>query len=143
LHPRGNPRRDHHVRRFAWLLGFGGGLALIASRQRRGKDGFCTRADTGDANLAAGPIILRRPEESLHEVVDVLLGVFIIADLPESSFYLLGVMLAVSLLVDGLARMVLRAVAHRGLGRIAPHPSAGGPGRASPCLLKEPAQASR
>jgi hypothetical protein len=53
-------------------------------------------------------------------VVDVLLGVLIIADLPESSFYLLGVMLAVSLLVDGLARMVLRAVAHRGLGRIAP-----------------------
>jgi uncharacterized membrane protein HdeD (DUF308 family) len=54
----------------------------------------------------------------LHGVIDVLLSVLIIANLPEASFYVLGVMLSVSLLVDGLALMVLGTVAHRGLGRI-------------------------
>jgi hypothetical protein len=51
-------------------------------------------------------------------VIDVLLSVLIIANLPAASFYVLGVMLSVSLLVDGLALMVLGTVAHRGLGRI-------------------------
>jgi uncharacterized membrane protein HdeD (DUF308 family) len=55
----------------------------------------------------------------LHGAVDVFLAVLIIANLPEASFYVLGVMLSVSLLVDGLALIVLGSVAHRGLVRIA------------------------
>jgi uncharacterized membrane protein HdeD (DUF308 family) len=56
---------------------------------------------------------------ALHGMVDVLLSVLIIANLPEATFYVLGVMLSVSLLVDGLSLIVLGTVAHRGLGRIA------------------------
>lgn len=55
----------------------------------------------------------------LHGVVDVVLAVLIIANLPEASFYVLGVLLSISLLVDGMALVVLGSVAHRGLGRIA------------------------
>ncbi|MDQ1664037.1 MAG: hypothetical protein QOH75_68 [Actinomycetota bacterium] len=55
----------------------------------------------------------------LHGVFDVVLAVLIIANLPEASFYVLGVMLSVSLLADGVALIVLGTVAHRGLGRIA------------------------
>jgi uncharacterized membrane protein HdeD (DUF308 family) len=55
----------------------------------------------------------------LHGVVDVVLAVLIIANLPEASFYVLGVLLSISLLVDGTALVVLGSVAHRGLGRIA------------------------
>jgi uncharacterized membrane protein HdeD (DUF308 family) len=70
----------------------------------------------------------------LHGVVDVVLAVLIIANLPEASFYVLGVLLSVSLLVDGTALVVLGSVAHRGLGRIAAfagvHASPGSPRRA-------------
>ena len=38
---------------FAWLLIFGGGLALVDAWQRRGKDGFWASAVTGVVNLAA------------------------------------------------------------------------------------------
>jgi uncharacterized membrane protein HdeD (DUF308 family) len=55
----------------------------------------------------------------LHGVVDIVLAVLIISNLPTASFYVLGVMLSVSLLVDGTALVVLGAAAHRGLGRIA------------------------
>jgi uncharacterized membrane protein HdeD (DUF308 family) len=55
----------------------------------------------------------------LHGVVDVVLAVLIIANMPEASFYVLGVLLSISLLVDGTALVVLGSVAHRGLGRIA------------------------
>jgi uncharacterized membrane protein HdeD (DUF308 family) len=54
----------------------------------------------------------------LHGLVDVLLAVLIIATLPTSSFYVLGTLLSVSLLVDGIALMTLGAAAHRGLGRL-------------------------
>jgi uncharacterized membrane protein HdeD (DUF308 family) len=70
----------------------------------------------------------------LHGVVDVLLAVLIIANMPEASFYVLGVLLSVSLLVDGSALVMLGSVAHRGLGRIAAfagvHESTGSPRRA-------------
>ena len=55
----------------------------------------------------------------LHGVVDIFLAVLIITNLPTASFYVLGVMLSVSLLVDGTALVVLGVAAHRGLGRIA------------------------
>jgi uncharacterized membrane protein HdeD (DUF308 family) len=55
----------------------------------------------------------------LHGVVDVVLAALIIANLPEASFYVLGVLLSVSLLVDGTALVVLGSVAHRGPGRVA------------------------
>jgi uncharacterized membrane protein HdeD (DUF308 family) len=54
----------------------------------------------------------------LHGVVDLLLAVLIIMNLPEASFYVLGVLLSVSLLVDGIALIVLGSIANRGLGRI-------------------------
>jgi uncharacterized membrane protein HdeD (DUF308 family) len=54
----------------------------------------------------------------LHGVIDVVLAVLILATLPASSFYVLGTLLSVSLLVDGIALAVLGSVAHRGLGRL-------------------------
>ncbi len=70
----------------------------------------------------------------LHGVVDVVLAVLIIANMPEASFYVLGVLLSVSLLVDGTALVLLGSAAHRGLGRIAAFPgvreSPGSPRRA-------------
>ncbi|HEY0360288.1 MAG TPA: DUF308 domain-containing protein [Mycobacteriales bacterium] len=54
----------------------------------------------------------------LHGLVDVVLAVLILATLPTSSFYVLGTLLSVSLLVDGIALAVLGSVAHRGLGRL-------------------------
>jgi uncharacterized membrane protein HdeD (DUF308 family) len=54
----------------------------------------------------------------LHGLIDILLAVLILATLPTSSFYVLGTLLSVSLLVDGIALIVLGSVAHRGLGRI-------------------------
>ena len=54
-----------------------------------------------------------------HGVVDVVLAVLIIANLPQASFYVLGVLLSISLLVDGTALVVLGSVAHRGLGSVA------------------------
>jgi uncharacterized membrane protein HdeD (DUF308 family) len=54
----------------------------------------------------------------LHGLIDVLLAVLILADFPNSSYYVLGVFLSVSLLVDGAALVTLGSVAHRGLGRI-------------------------
>jgi uncharacterized membrane protein HdeD (DUF308 family) len=55
----------------------------------------------------------------LHGLIDVLLAALIIADFQNSSYYVLGVFLSVSLLVDGVALvMTLGSVAHRGLGRI-------------------------
>jgi uncharacterized membrane protein HdeD (DUF308 family) len=52
----------------------------------------------------------------LHGIVDVVLAVLIIATLPMSSLYVLGTLLSVSLLVDGIALAVLGTAAHRGLG---------------------------
>lgn len=54
----------------------------------------------------------------LHGLVDVVLAVLIIATLPTSSFYVLGTLLSVSLLVDGMALLTLGVAAHRGLGRL-------------------------
>ncbi len=54
----------------------------------------------------------------LQGVVDVVLAVLIIANMPEASFYVLGVLLSISLLVDGTALVVFGSVAHRGLGRM-------------------------
>jgi uncharacterized membrane protein HdeD (DUF308 family) len=55
----------------------------------------------------------------LHGVVDVVLAVLIIANLPEASFYVLGALLSISLLMDGTALVVLGSVTRRGLGRVA------------------------
>jgi uncharacterized membrane protein HdeD (DUF308 family) len=44
--------------------------------------------------------------------------VLIIATLPTSSLYVLGTLLSVSLLVDGIALAVLGAAAQRGLGTL-------------------------
>jgi uncharacterized membrane protein HdeD (DUF308 family) len=55
----------------------------------------------------------------LYGVVDVVLAVLIIANLPEASFYVLGALLSISLLMDGTALVVLGSVTRRGLGRVA------------------------
>jgi uncharacterized membrane protein HdeD (DUF308 family) len=55
---------------------------------------------------------------ALHGIVDVVLAVLIIATLPTSSLYVLGTLLSVSLLVDGIALAVLGAAAQRGLGML-------------------------
>ncbi|HEV7756755.1 MAG TPA: DUF308 domain-containing protein [Mycobacteriales bacterium] len=69
------------------------------------------------AGAVAGPVA-GAGWMALHGIVDILLAVLILATLPVSSFYVLGTLLSVSLLVDGIALAVLGAVAHRGLGRI-------------------------
>jgi uncharacterized membrane protein HdeD (DUF308 family) len=55
---------------------------------------------------------------AMHGLIDVLLAVLIIATLPTSSYYVLGTLLSVSLLVDGLALAILGSMAHRGLGAL-------------------------
>jgi uncharacterized membrane protein HdeD (DUF308 family) len=54
----------------------------------------------------------------LHGVIDLVLAVLIIATLPTSSLYVLGTLLSVSLLVDGVSLVMVGALAHRGLGRL-------------------------
>jgi uncharacterized membrane protein HdeD (DUF308 family) len=54
---------------------------------------------------------------ALHGLVDVVLAILIVVTLPTSSLYVLGTLLSVSLLVDGMALIVVGAAAHRGIGR--------------------------
>jgi uncharacterized membrane protein HdeD (DUF308 family) len=54
----------------------------------------------------------------LQGVIDIFLAVLIIGDWPDSSYYVLGVLLSVSLLVDGMSIALVGSVAHKGLGRI-------------------------
>jgi uncharacterized membrane protein HdeD (DUF308 family) len=67
---------------------------------------------------------------ALHGIIDIVLAVLIIATLPMSSLYVLGTLLSVSLLVDGIALAVLGTAAHRGLGVLGRALSPAPPGRA-------------
>ncbi|MDQ1628460.1 MAG: hypothetical protein QOI54_2204 [Actinomycetota bacterium] len=57
----------------------------------------------------------------LHGLVDVVLAVLIIANLPVASFYVLGTLLSVSLLADGLALIMVGSAARHAIAEPAAH----------------------
>lgn len=157
---------------FAWLLLIGGIVGLFqAIQSRKEASAFWLTVAVAALNIAAGVVLLRRPDVAAAAltlfvafllltaglfrvvggvasmsarmtwtivvgVIDLALGLLVLAEWPSSSRYVIGTFISLALLFDGLSMMSLGIAGRRIVGMVreadadaaaAPVDSAGGP----------------
>lgn len=153
---------------FAWLLLIGGVVGLFqAIQSRKESSAFWLTVAVAALNIAAGVVLLRRPDVAAAAltlfvafllltaglfrvvggiasmsarmtwtivvgVIDLGLGLLVLAEWPSSSRYVIGTFISLALLFDGLSMMSLGIAGRRIVGMVrgadaAPVDPAGGP----------------
>lgn len=161
---------------FGWLLLIGGVVGFAQAVQARKENAFWLVVAVSALNIAAGVVLLRRPEVAaealtlfvallllgagmfrivggvasmsakmiwtvLVGVVDLVLGLLVLAEWPSSSRYAIGTFISLALLFDGLSLVSLGLTGRRivGMVREAEVPEAGSP--AADEVSRDPASA--
>jgi uncharacterized membrane protein HdeD (DUF308 family) len=138
---------------FGWLLLIGGVVGVVQAIQARGENAFWLVVAVAALNIAAGVIIIRKPEAGaealtlfvalllltaglfrvvggvasmsakmiwtiLVGVVDLVLGLLVLAEWPSSSVYAIGTFVSLALLIDGLSMVSLGLTGRRIVGLV-------------------------
>ncbi|MGC0417491.1 HdeD family acid-resistance protein [Embleya sp. AB8] len=133
---------------FGWLLLIGGVVGFVQAIQARKENAFWLVVAVSALNIAAGIVLLRRPEVAAQAltlfvallllgagmfrivggvasmsarmiwtigvgVVDLVLGLLVLAEWPSSSRYAIGTFISLALLFDGLSLVSLGLTGRR------------------------------
>ncbi|MFI1580836.1 HdeD family acid-resistance protein [Embleya sp. NPDC020630] len=138
---------------FGWLLLIGGVVGFVQAIQARKENAFWLVVAVSALNIAAGVVLLRRPEVGAQAltlfvallllgagmfrivggvasmsakmiwtivvgVVDLVLGLLVLAEWPSSSRYVIGTFISLALLFDGLSLVSLGLTGRRIVGMV-------------------------
>ncbi|WP_406280706.1 HdeD family acid-resistance protein [Embleya sp. NBC_00896] len=138
---------------FGWLLLIGGVVGLVQAIQARKENAFWLVVAVSALNIAAGVVLLRRPEVAAAAltlfvallllgaglfrivggvasmsakmiwtivvgVIDLVLGLLVLAEWPSSSRYAIGMFISLALLFDGLSLVSLGLTGRRIVGMV-------------------------
>lgn len=138
---------------FGWLLLIGGVVGLAQAIQVRKENAFWLVVAVSALNIAAGVILLRRPEVGattltlfvallllgagmfrivggiasmsvrmiwtvMVGVIDLVLGLLVLAEWPSNSLYTIGTFISLALLFDGLSLVSLGLTGRRIVGMV-------------------------
>ncbi|MET7297470.1 HdeD family acid-resistance protein [Embleya sp. NPDC005575] len=138
---------------FGWLLLIGGVVGLVQAIQARKENAFWLVVAVSALNIAAGVVLLRRPEVAAAAltlfvallllgagmfrivggvasmsakmiwtivvgVIDLVLGLLVLAEWPSSSRYAIGTFISLALLFDGLSLVSLGLTGRRIVGMV-------------------------
>ncbi|MFI6581638.1 HdeD family acid-resistance protein [Embleya sp. NPDC050493] len=156
---------------FGWLLLIGGVVGFVQAIQARKENAFWLVVAVSALNIAAGVVLLRRPDVAAEAltlfvallllgagmfrivggvasmsakmiwtivvgVIDLVLGLLVLAEWPSSSRYAIGTFISLALLFDGLSLVSLGLTGRRIVGMVreaeVPETTSAGPDEASP-----------